>query len=62
VKIEVAVDSEKLRPAEVAVQVGDACKLRETAGWMPLIPLEKTLADTLEYWRRRTAGCQPVAS
>jgi GDP-4-dehydro-6-deoxy-D-mannose reductase len=61
VKIEVAVDSEKLRPAEVAVQVGDACKLRETAGWMPLIPLEKTLADTLEYWRRRTAGCQAVA-
>lgn len=29
--------------------------LTAKTGWRPEIPLEKTLADTLEYWRRREA-------
>ena len=60
VKIGVATDPEKLRPAEVAVQIGDTTKLREQSGWRAEIPLARTLADTLEYWRIRTTGYQPV--
>jgi GDP-4-dehydro-6-deoxy-D-mannose reductase len=52
VKIEVAIDPERLRPTEVAVQVGDSSKLRELTGWQPEIPMQQTLSDTLEYWRK----------
>ncbi|MEW6524836.1 MAG: hypothetical protein AB1445_15070 [Bacillota bacterium] len=35
--------------------VGDAGKLRTHTGWFPSIPLEKTLADILDYWREQVA-------
>ena len=34
--------------------IADIGRLTAATGWRPEIPLEKTLADTLEYWRRRT--------
>jgi GDP-4-dehydro-6-deoxy-D-mannose reductase len=33
--------------------IADIGLLTATTGWRPEIPLEKTLADTLEYWRQR---------
>ena len=30
---------------------GDFAKLREATGWEPEIPLVRTLADTVEWWR-----------
>ncbi|HVW36681.1 MAG TPA: NAD(P)-dependent oxidoreductase [Pirellulales bacterium] len=33
--------------------IADIGLLTGTTGWRPQIPLEKTLADTLEYWRQR---------
>lgn len=33
--------------------IADIGLLTGKTGWRPEIPLEKTLADTLEYWRRR---------
>jgi GDP-4-dehydro-6-deoxy-D-mannose reductase len=41
------------RPVEVPVLRGDATKLHQTTGWMPEIPLESTLSDLLDEWRRR---------
>ncbi len=42
------------RPVEVPVLRGDPTRLQHATGWKPEIPLEQTLADVLEYWRRHT--------
>jgi GDP-4-dehydro-6-deoxy-D-mannose reductase len=49
--ISVQVDSSRLQPADVPIQVGDANKLRALTGWSPAIPLRQTLEDVLDYWR-----------
>jgi len=41
---------EKARHSDVPVCIGDNLKLK-TLGWSSQIPLEKTLADMLDYWR-----------
>jgi len=53
-RVEVKVDPARLRPSDVPVQVGDPSELRAATGWEPLIPLERTLSDLLDDWRRRT--------
>jgi GDP-4-dehydro-6-deoxy-D-mannose reductase len=45
-------DPSRLRPVEVPVVRGDNRKLREATGWAPEIPLEKTLAEVLDWWRQ----------
>lgn len=35
---------------------GSPERLRAATGWTPEIPLETTLADTLDWWRERVAG------
>jgi GDP-4-dehydro-6-deoxy-D-mannose reductase len=52
-EVEVAVDVERLRPADVPAQVGDPRRLREATGWEPRLPLEQTLRDLLQDWRER---------
>jgi GDP-4-dehydro-6-deoxy-D-mannose reductase len=42
----------KMRPYDDPIYIGDNSKLRRL-GWEPKIPMEKTLADMLEYWRER---------
>ena len=56
VPVSVALDPERLRPSDVEVVWGDSTKLREATGWKPEIPLEQTLADTLDYARRAVTG------
>jgi GDP-4-dehydro-6-deoxy-D-mannose reductase len=41
------------RPVDVPVLRGDNARIRAATGWAPTIPLEQTLADLLEDWRRR---------
>jgi GDP-4-dehydro-6-deoxy-D-mannose reductase len=41
---------EKTRQCDALVCIGDNLRLSEL-GWKPQIPLEKTLADMLDYWR-----------
>lgn len=53
VPIKVRVDPERLRPVEIPVAVGGADAARAALGWEPLISWQKTLADTLDDWRRR---------
>jgi len=49
--VEVEFDPGRTRPSEIEVLVGDATRFRAATGWSPEIPLERTLADTLGYWR-----------
>lgn len=48
--IEVRLDPDLMRPSDEPVLVGDNSKLRQL-GWEPQIPIERTLADILDYWR-----------
>lgn len=52
-KIEIKKDPKRMRPSDVPVLVGDCKKFRETTGWKPEIPFEKTLKNLLNYWRER---------
>ena len=58
-KLEVRVDPERLRPSDIPVLVGDPSRLRAATGWEPRIPLERTLSDLLDDWRRRVGGRAP---
>ena len=48
----VRVDSSRYRANDNPVLVGNPAKIRRAVGWTPSIPLERTLADLLDYWRR----------
>jgi len=52
VKIDVKRERSKLRKADIPVLVGDNRKIREEISWVPKVPMEKTLLDLLQYWRR----------
>ena len=52
-KIKVVQDPKRMRPSDVLILHGDSTKFREKTGWKPEIPFEKTLKDTLDYWRKR---------
>ncbi len=45
------VDPARVRPHEVMDIRGSAERLRAETGWVPEIPLERTVADALEAWR-----------
>jgi GDP-4-dehydro-6-deoxy-D-mannose reductase len=55
VPVEVVPRADRMRPSDAGAIVADAGKLRRETGWAPRIPLEKTLADTLDSWRRSVA-------
>ncbi len=50
--IKVEVEPTRLRPSDVTLQIPCVDKFYKTTGWKPEIPFEKTLEDTLEYWRQ----------
>lgn len=50
VNVQISVDNSRLRPVDVADIIGDPRKLTRATGWVPQIPLDTTLRDTLEYW------------
>jgi GDP-4-dehydro-6-deoxy-D-mannose reductase len=51
--VRVEVDPDRLRPSDVERLVGDNSKFRRDTGWEPQIPFDKTLRDTLDYWREK---------
>ncbi|MBM3281748.1 MAG: GDP-mannose 4,6-dehydratase [Candidatus Diapherotrites archaeon] len=51
--IRVEVDQSRMRPSDVEILHGDYSKFHQKTGWKPEIPFEKTLDDTLDYWRAR---------
>jgi GDP-4-dehydro-6-deoxy-D-mannose reductase len=55
VKVRVEVDPARLRPSDNPVILGSHARLTADTGWTPVIPIEQTLADLLDYWRAREA-------
>jgi GDP-4-dehydro-6-deoxy-D-mannose reductase len=53
VDVEVKQDPTRLRPSDVPLLQGDASKFERATGWKPEIPLRRTLADMMDYWRGR---------
>ena len=51
-KVEIMKDPKKMRPSDNPILQGDSSKFRRRGGWKPEIPLDKTLKDILEYWRK----------
>jgi GDP-4-dehydro-6-deoxy-D-mannose reductase len=56
VKAKVEVDPARLRPSDNPVILGSHARLTADTGWTPVIPIEQTLADLLEHWRRSTTA------
>jgi len=56
VRAKIKVDPEKFRPTDEPVVVGDNGKIKRECGWRPRVPLEKTLTETLGYWRKATVS------
>jgi GDP-4-dehydro-6-deoxy-D-mannose reductase len=54
VRITIEVDPARLRPSDNPVIAGDRSRLTSETGWTPRIPIEQTLTDLLDYWRRAT--------
>lgn len=55
VPITVEQDPALLRPNDVPLLVGDASRLHADTGWRAEIPIERTVDDLLEYWRRQVS-------
>jgi GDP-4-dehydro-6-deoxy-D-mannose reductase len=58
-RIRVDRDPDRLRPSDTPVVVGSHDRLTRDTGWYPQIPIERTLADLLEYWRAAAAQPNP---
>lgn len=56
VDVKIEQDPDRMRPSDVEILLGDYSKFHADTGWKPEIPFEKTLRDTLEFWRRRIAS------
>lgn len=52
-KIEVQRDPARMRPSDVPLHCADTSKINKKTGWTPVIPLEKTIEDTLNYFRAK---------
>jgi GDP-4-dehydro-6-deoxy-D-mannose reductase len=50
--IKIVQDPSKMRPSDVPVLLGDCSKFKKQTNWESKIPFEKTLEDTLNYWRK----------
>jgi GDP-4-dehydro-6-deoxy-D-mannose reductase len=61
VKVEIREEQALLRQADIPFLVGDYGRLR-ALGWSPEIPLDRSLADLLAYWRERECLLSPPPS
>ena len=51
VKVQIELDSNRLRPSDTPILVGDPTRLRSDTGWTPEISFDRMLDDLLDYWR-----------
>jgi GDP-4-dehydro-6-deoxy-D-mannose reductase len=52
VDIKIRVEPNKIKEMKTNIQVGDNSKIFSLCGWKPQIPLEKTLENILNYYRK----------
>lgn len=53
VKIKTEEDPELMAPSDNPELICNCSKFENLTGWIPEIPIEKTLQDTLDYWRSK---------
>lgn len=53
-EITVENDMKRMRAADIPLIEPDVTKIYSDTGWEAEIPLERTIEDTLEYWRKRS--------
>jgi len=51
VPLSVETDPARVRPLDLPECTGDSSLLQTLTGWQSAVPLNQTLADTLDYWR-----------
>ena len=52
VKVTITVDPDRYRPSDDLLVWGDRSRIERELGWTPQIPLDQTLSDVLDYWRK----------
>jgi GDP-4-dehydro-6-deoxy-D-mannose reductase len=57
-KIQVVTDTARLRPSDNPVLIGDPSRMSTEIGWQPAIPIEDSLRDLLDHWRRALASAR----
>jgi GDP-4-dehydro-6-deoxy-D-mannose reductase len=55
-KVRIVVEQDRWRDAEIPSLVGDNSRIARDVGWRPSIPMEKTIEDTLRFWRERVGA------
>jgi GDP-4-dehydro-6-deoxy-D-mannose reductase len=55
ITVRTELDPERVRGGDPSTLALDASRFRERTGWMPTIPLERSLEDALDHWRSVTA-------
>jgi len=60
VPVRTDVDPSRVRTGHTSVLSLDSSRFRARTGWAPSIPLERTLADLLDWWRAEVARSRPV--
>lgn len=53
VQIDVQLDPARLRPSDIPVAAGNSDALRKATNWQPAVPIEKTLSELMDYWRKK---------
>jgi GDP-4-dehydro-6-deoxy-D-mannose reductase len=53
VQVEVRHDPGRMRPSDIPALICDPRKFQALTGWCPEIPIEQTLRDILDYWRKK---------
>ena len=56
--VRVEQDPARLRPSDNPLVVGDPSRIQSEVGWQAEIPIERTLADLLEWWRTEVRSGQ----
>lgn len=51
VRVRVEPDPARLRPSDIPIVLGSPARIATETGWQARIPIERTLADLLDYWR-----------
>jgi GDP-4-dehydro-6-deoxy-D-mannose reductase len=58
-ELEVRADPSRRRGTDIQALVGSHERLTRATGWEPEIPLARTLADLLDWWRAELASGRP---
>jgi GDP-4-dehydro-6-deoxy-D-mannose reductase len=53
VQIDIQIDPQKVRPVDIPELRADITKIQNDIHWQPMIDIDKTLSDTLDYWRAK---------